>query len=664
MKLIFEITPDELPVFLAETDEQLQLLDEGLLQLEKEGESTELLQALFRGAHTLKGTAWMIAHNRLVSLTHALETAFDGLRLASYPPTPKLIDLCFETVDALRLLREEVVYGVPCDIDMENLTDRFSEWLSKPESHNEGQADNAGSHVPDISRAEGEGVVIEASIAPNSIASAARAYQIMLALQEMGKITYMNPGKAAIDTAKPIKTFTAIVKTDKPIEEIKKELALVSEIDKLSVEKREKAAPAATSAVPKPPQRSGSTHTSEKTIRTSVDRLDNLMRLIGELITNRNQLHQIRTTYETHFQGSEEAETLTQTIAHISHITDQLQTEVMGIRMVPIATIFNKFPRMVRDLAKILNKQVDLVIEGNETEVDRSLVELIYDPIIHLLRNAIDHGIELPEERRKAGKPERGQVLLSARYDQGHIIITIDDDGSGIDPVKLRVKAVQKGFVTESEANTLSDEEATNLIFNSGFSTTSMVSNVSGRGVGLDIVRNNIKRLNGNIILESWPGKGTHFEIMLPATMMIIQTLLVRVGDERLAVPLPSVVSTLGINEYEVHTAKGKPVIILKDKTLPILPISDTFGYTSFSDNNGSGAEYDKSVVVVAAGKRQIGLLVDQLIGEEEVVIKSLGPLIGKINGISSAAILADGRVILIVDVQDLFKMAGVSQHR
>lgn len=682
MEISFEISEEELPVYLAETDEQLQLLDEGLLQLEKEGESIELLQALFRAAHTLKGAAGMIAHKRMVSLTHALETAFDGLRKETYKTTPEIMNLCFEAIDALRLLREEVVSNRISDVNIDQLTDQFSDIVLVSTDTSPATIKPSVSQTDTSTQSWHSGNFhIKADISPTSIASAARAFQILLALQELGTITAMDPDEDYIDSAKPVEQFNIDFQTDITKEEILSVLTDISEIDKLTVDsiskesfestteasiqtsqqdvrKEDEKSPVSVQTVEKKTA-SPSRFAADKTVRTSVERLDNLMNLVGELITDRNRLFQIKNHFEARFHGDEIVDNLNQTATHINRITEELQSEVMGIRMVPIANVFNKFPRMVRDLANKLNKNINFVIEGEDTELDRSLIELINDPIIHLLRNAIDHGIETPEDRKALNKSEQAHILLSARYEQGRIIITIEDDGRGIDPQKIKQKAIQKGFISETDAAAIHDEEAVNLIFYSGFSTAVELSDVSGRGVGLDIVRNNIQRINGSLSVESRKNQGTRFEITLPLTLMIIQTLLVRIGNNRLAVPLPSINQSLTFNQNEIKTINKRPVIVFMDKVLPLMRLTEVFDFRS------EICEEDyKYIVIVSSGKQQMGILVDQLLGEEEVVVKSLGSLIGGVDGISSAAILGDGQVVLILDVPDLFNLAGISQFK
>jgi two-component system chemotaxis sensor kinase CheA len=360
---------------------------------------------------------------------------------------------------------------------------------------------------------------------------------------------------------------------------------------------------------------------------------------------------------EAERRGQGEVENLSSTITHVGRITDMLQAEVMSIRMLPVSNVFNKMPRLVRDLSRKAGKQVDLVIRGENTELDRSVIEVISDPLIHLIRNAVDHGIESPKERIAAGKPERGVILLTARHEQGRIIITVEDNGKGIDGEMVKKKAVEKGRLTKAEADAMTNEEAIDLIFVSGLSTAARVSDVSGRGVGMDIVRSNIERLNGNVLVESWTGRGTQFSLVLPLTLAIVPTLLVEVSKIPFAIPLVTVSETLRIKETEIQTINTKPVILLRNTVLPANRLSDIFDLHNSS--NGHHDDHNAHVVVVKSGKSQMGLIVDTLIGEQEVVVKSLSTMIGEVLGISSAAILGNGQVALIIDVQGLLKLVA-----
>lgn len=758
MSLAFDISEQELPIFLSEADEHLQNLDSQLLLIERHDYDAETLQSAFRSAHTLKGMAGMIGHTRMVQMTHALETALDGFRKGTLSVSEGLIDLCLDAVDGLRHLRDEVVNRAESEIDIDALVSRFASLqvgdVPPPKSQEptppaSPQKQTNGSKRPpgveflkDLTvlppdPTTGGQVCVRARINPNSVASAARALQLMMALQDVGEILEMTPSLAQIETAQPVGEFTATVQTDRAVDDVRRALEAISDVDELVVEPKPSPQPAAApQAAPendndddKPPEKLGefmiaqglitpeqleealqkqkqmpgehrligqvlvelgyirqqdldaavasllqkqrqalvkasstarkSERKAEMTVRTSVERLDILMNLIGELITDRNHLNQIRNRLQMEQRGVDTVEKFSETVNHLGRITDQLQEEVMRIRMLPVSNVFHKFPRLVRDLAQQTGKKVDLIIEGEDTELDRSVIDMINDPLIHILRNAVDHGIEPPEERIAAGKPERGRILLTARHEHGHIVITVEDDGRGINAEKLRQSAVRRGLLTEEEVNALPDDKAIELIFHSGFSTASSVTDISGRGVGMDIVRANIQRINGNIQVETHPGIGTQFSIVLPLTLAIVPTLLVKVAESIFAIPLVMVAETLRLEQEEIRTIRGEPVTVLRDSVLPLIFMDEV--YDLAADRRERKFLY---VVVVQTGKQRVGLVVDALMGEEEVVVKALGALVGEIPGISSGAILGDGQIALIVDVPGLLFLAGIHKRR
>jgi two-component system, chemotaxis family, sensor kinase CheA len=701
MVLTFDISQDEMPIFMAEVDEQLQALDVDLVRLEKSTGDLDLLQRLFRAAHTLKGMAGFIGHHRMVNMTHALETAFDGLRKNKLTVTTSLVNLCLKAVDGLKLLRQEVVSGVECRVEVSPLIAQFEEILGTtvavpvlpaPVKSNgkdilkvEAQVTSAGQASTSSQKFN-----VRVEIAPNSFASAARAFQIMLSLQGLGEIISITPSQELIETAAPVSSVLAVVETGSSEAEVLRALQEVPEISLVKVSPIEPVAAAVSYPTQAPPSASPSstpgqadpelprpaadapvvgktpvqaskeeerskaaTSQANMTVRTTVERLDALMNLVGELITDRNQLNQIRVRMKSDAQGN--MENLSDTVGHLARITDQLQEEVMRIRMLPMSNVFNKFPRMVRDLAQKTGKIVDLVIHGEETELDRSMIEEINDPLIHLVRNSVDHGIETPEERRAAGKPEKGTVTLDARHEQGRIVLTIEDDGRGIDPDVIRKSSVNKGMVTEEEAAAMTDTQAIDFIFKPGFSTAKVLSDISGRGVGLDIVQTNIHRVNGIIQIETKVGQGSQFIITLPLTLAIVPTLLVKVEEAVFAVPLVMVTETLRLKGGDIKTIRGKPVTVVRDTLLPLVYLNEALDLPVLKTER----KY-YFVVVVHSGKERMGLVVDSLCGEEEVVVKSLGSIIGNIPGVSSAAILGDGKVALIIDVSGLFKSMGL----
>ena len=691
MVITFDLPADEAPIFLAEAEEQLQALDEGFVRLEREADNPDLQQVLFRAAHTLKGSSGAIGHRRMAELTHALENMLDGLRRGTLTLSADHVDAMLETLDALRGLLEEVTAGETSPVDSQPLIERLhrlaqaangaapAQAVAQPVAPTPPAAVKAPAAAP-----SGDSLVIAVECGANAFASAARAFQCVLALQDLGEVSDQAPTQAQIDLGTPVQRLSLRLACNRAPADIYAAMAHVPDVERFLVNGQavytaappappvEK--PAETPASPAKPEAAhpngastpantngAKAHHLEKTVRTSVERLDSLMNLVGELITDRNRLTQLRDRFEKQSFSTDSAESLGQLALHLGRITDQLQEEVMRIRMLPIANVFNKYPRTVRDLARKVNKQVELVIRGEDTELDRTVVEEISDPLLHLLRNAVDHGLEVPADRVAAGKAPTGKLLLTARHEEGRILVTVEDDGRGLDMEAIKASALRKGQITEAEAAAMTQDEAIQLIFLPGLSTAKQVTDISGRGVGMDIVRTNLERLNGTIAVETWPGRGTRFEIGLPLTLAIVSGLLVQVNrpDEdpvTFAVPLTSVMEALRVKGEAVHLINHRPVVRHRGQVLPLMRLADTFGLPEPWQPQ-PGAAYD--IVAVRWGKTQLGLMVDALVGEQDVVIKSLGPLVGDTVGVSGAVILGDGQVALVVDVPGLVKLAG-----
>jgi len=679
MAITFDLPADEAPIFLAEAEEQLQALDEGFVRLEREADNPELQQVLFRAAHTLKGSSGAIGHRRMAELTHALETMLDGLRRGALTLSAAHVDAMLEALDGLRALLEEVTTGIESPMDSKPLIERLlglgqlsgpapvvAPTPPLPEPAETAPAEPAG--------AAEAGRAVRIDFGANAFASAARAFQCVLALQELGAVSELSPSQAKIDLGTPVRQLGLRLVSDQPAAELYAVVAHVPDVDQVSVDgvvvyTAAAPVPAAETATAAAPARTEAILPSavkgrrvEKTIRTSVERLDSLMNLVGELITDRNRLTRLRDRFEKRDYSAEAGESLGQLALHLGRITDQLQEEVMRIRMLPIANVFNKYPRTVRDLARKVGKQVDLVMRGEDTELDRTVVEEISDPLLHLLRNSVDHGLECPDDRRAAGKPEVGTLLLTARHEEGRIMVTVEDDGRGIAVDSIKASAVRKGLITEAEAAALSRDEAIQLIFLPGLSTAREVTDISGRGVGMDIVRTNLEHLNGSITVETWPGRGTRFEIGLPLTLAIVSGLLVRVNRRSheqsaitFAIPLTSVMEAVRVKGNSVHLINGRPVVRHRGQVLPLMRLADLFD-TGAAWQPDPALAYD--IVAVRWGKLQLGLMVDALIGEQDVVVKSLGSLVGDTVGVSGAVILGDGQVALVVDVPSLVKQS------
>lgn len=684
MQIIFDINEEELPIFLAEVDEHLQLLDDGLIRLEREEADTELMQTVFRSAHTIKGMSGMIGHQRMTDLTHAMETVLDGVRKNEIQVSSQLVNVCLEAVSHLRLLRDEVSSSETCDVDVEEIVLLLKDLLGgekKQVSQNNEISEVMEKVPPFINGA----VQVLAKIDTKSMASAARAFQLMMALQDVGEIQMMTPTQAEIEAAATVRDFSACILSSHSFEEISAALVRISGVEEISLDGRvilsggktvskqdqpsvmergaaqvqvkdESSRSSSLVANPVAAERRANNpfgrRNTDQTIRMNVERLDNLVNLVGELITDRNHLKQIHNKLT---RMNSNYDKIAETIMHLGRITDELQEEVMHIRMLPIASVFGKFPRMVHDMALKVGKQIDVIIRGEKTEMDRSMLEEINDPLIHLVRNSVDHGIESPEERRAAGKPERGKLTLTARHEQGRIILTVEDDGAGINAERLRKSAVQKGLISEEEAAGLKEEESIDLMFMAGLSTARKVTDISGRGVGLDIVNTNIQRINGSIHVETHAGEGTIFMIALPLTLAIVPALLVKVYETTFAIPLVMITETFKLEESAIKSVYQKPVTMLRESVLSLVKLSEVFDLPKSTE-----PRKNSYAVVVQSGKQRVGLIVDSLVGEEDVVVKSLGAFIGDIPGISSAAILGEGQVALIVDVFGLFKLAGI----
>ena len=683
MELHFDLTPEETEVFLQEADEHITRLDECLVQLEKSDADPALMQEIFRSAHTLKGSAGAIGHQAMAAVTHEMETVLDGLRHGKLPVTPELVDTLLAGLDVLRAMVGEVKTRQSSNVEYASLVADLKALHDRPGDGREvagggsGRAALPAEATATISRLAAEGAVapsavwvVVARIAADSVAPGGRALQVLMVLGQAGRLLWSRPVIEDLDDAWAGHEVVALI-ADADAAALSQLIGAISEVTCTVVpyEAQEAVAEAVVgpAAAPRPPVESepaprpatnaasaaeaAGSDGKTRWVRTSVERLDKLMNLVGELVTDRNRLYQVRTQMTTGGNVEDLIDYLGDAISHLSGITDQLQDEIMRARMVPVSQVFNKFPRLVRALARELGKQVDLVIEGQDTELDRSVIELIGDPLVHLIRNAVDHGIERVEERLAAGKPPTGRILLSARSEESHIIVTVQDDGKGISPDTIRRVAVERGVLDAEAAQRLSDSEAIDLIFASGFSTAKQVTELSGRGVGMDVVRTNVERLNGSVRVDSVLGRGTTFELRLPLTLAIMPALLVSVHAQTYAIPLASVMSTLKIRKEQVSTVLHRGVMTLRDRVLPLLWLEEFFLW-----GNGQ-ADREYYVVAIRWGESQVGLVVDGLLGQQQIVVKPLGYQMGDTPGIAGGTIMGDGTVALILDVPSLVQM-------
>ncbi len=671
----FELSPEEIKVFLEETEELLQLLENDLLQLEKDGTAGDgnLLQEIFRAAHTLKGSSGAVGHQEMAGLTHAMEDIFDRVRKGELAIGSSLLDLLFEALDLLTRYKEDIAAGRTDAPSSADLLVRLKSWREEGASVLPAAPQLDPKVLRELQLRSGEltPVIVRVLIDPSCPMVSVRAFQVIMLLEERGEIVGAAPSREDIEQDHMEgNQITAALLTDIEPEELRTAVAQVSDILAVTVEiptiagapapaavtpvaPAEVSVPAPRPAPPPAPAAEGGLRVARRTIRVETDLLDNLLNLVGELVIDRTRLAQVLNRV-TEIPGSEEAsDDLSSTSGHIARITNLLQEEIMKARMIPVDTLFKKFPRMVRELAIKSGKDLDFQIEGQETELDRAVIDEIGDPLIHLLRNAVDHGLESPAERQAAGKPSTGVVRLTARHEENHILIVVEDDGQGIDPQKVRSAAVEKGLVAPDAAEHLSDEEAVHLIFLPGLSTAAAVSEVSGRGVGMDVVKNNIGKLGGRIDVTTQPGQGSAFRIRLPLTLAIVRALLVTLGDVIYAIPLSVITEAIRLSDASLHTVNQRPVIRVRERVLPLLDLGTSFNLRTLERPMRPFA------ILIRVGKDQFGIAVDSLIGEQEVVIKGLGKYVGDLPGISGATILGDGSVALILDMGSLARLAS-----
>ncbi|TLD87525.1 chemotaxis protein CheW [Helicobacter sp. MIT 05-5294] len=651
--------------FLIEAFEMVEQLDQDLVELENNPDDLDLLNRIFRVAHTVKGSGSFLNFSVLTHLTHHMEDVLNKARHGELAITPDIMDVVLESIDFMKKLLNAIRdsgtdANTGLDGDIANVVERLDA-ISKGETP---QA-KAPSEAP-VADSAPESAAAPAPAAADPVADEPEPDYANMSPEEVEKEIERLLNKRQEEDKKKREEKRAKGELDdvQAPGEVGETPAPAAPAQKPAPAAAPKPAapaapkPAAAEAKPAPKPRGGEESKApatamEQTIRVDVKRLDSLMNLIGELVLGKNRLIKIYNDVEERYEGEKFLEELNQVVASVSMVTTDIQLAVMKTRMLPIGRVFNKFPRMVRDLSRDLGKEIDLVISGEETELDKSIVEEIGDPLVHLIRNACDHGVESKEDRVAAGKPEKGTVELKAYNEGNHIVVEIKDDGKGMDPDVLRSKAVEKGIISEREADSMTDKEAYGLIFKAGFSTAKVVTNVSGRGVGMDVVKTNIEKLNGIIDVESTHGEGTTLKLKIPLTLAIIQSLLVGVQEEFYAIPLASVIETVRISQDEIYTVENKSVLRLRNEVLPLVRLADIFGVDSVFDD--SEQSY---VVVIGLAENKIGIIVDFLIGQEEVVIKSLGSYLKGTDGIAGATIRGDGRVTLIVDIAAMMQMA------
>ena len=678
-----------LEVFIEESREHLQACNEHLLELEKNPENLQIVNEIFRSAHTLKGMSATMGYEDLASLTHQMENVLDAIRNKKIVFSPEILDVIFLAVDDLDGMVESIANGGDGKRNVEEVVEKLSQIeKGEPIGVKTASQEVATAVVVENPTANQEYDEFETTILQQStdqgfftyeitvslkkdcVLKAARVYMIFGALEALGQVIKSLPPVEELEEEKFDFEFLMTFISKENAKEIEEAIMKISEVEKVTIREfnaqtkspkqedvsenksdeekieavqEEETKPVQNSEKKKEEKQTPTTKVSNKSIRVNIERLDILMNLFEELVIDRGRLEQIS-------QNLKDQE-LHETVERMSRVTGDLQNIILNMRMVPVETVFNRFPRMVRQLARDLNKKINLQIVGAETELDRTVIDEIGDPLVHLIRNALDHGIETPEVRKANNKDEEGSVILRAYHSGNHVFIEMEDDGAGINKEKVLSKAISKGIVTEESAKTLTDSQIAELIFASGFSTADKISDVSGRGVGLDVVKNTIESLGGTIMIDSQEGKGSLFSIQLPLTLSIISVMLVEIQEEKYAIPLSSIIETAIVHKNDVLQAHNQTVIDFRGKVVPLLFLKDIFDVPNYKEEN----DY-YSILIVRKGDKLAGLVVDGFIGQQEVVLKSLGTYLSSAYAISGATILGDGQVALIVDCNALIK--------
>ncbi|MEH6942156.1 chemotaxis protein CheA [Bacillus sp. JJ722] len=679
-----------LEVFIEESKEHLQTCNEQLLELEKNPEDLSIINEIFRSAHTLKGMSATMGYEDLANLTHKMENVLDAMRNNKLTVTAEILDVVFAAVDHL----EEMVLSIASGGDgKKDVSETVNQLLAiekgeSPNVKNEAKQEVSATTIEKPSNTlkstydEFEYTVLEQSkeqgfssyeitvhLREDCLLKVARVFMVFEVLEKLGEVIKSNPSSEQLEEEQFDLEFTITFVTKETADELRAKIMKVSEVDKVDVQPLELEAiknkesqisveppkTVKTTEADSAPVKSVNGNSNEKkqanskaanvnkTIRVNIERLDILMNLFEELVIDRGRLEQISRELNN--------QELHETVERMTRISGDLQAIILNMRMVPVETVFNRFPRMVRQLARDLNKKIHLEIIGAETELDRTVIDEIGDPLVHLLRNALDHGIETPEVRIANGKEEEGTVVLKAYHSGNHVFIEIEDDGAGISRERVLKKAISKGVVSEQVGATLSDRQVYELIFASGFSTAEQISDVSGRGVGLDVVKNTIESLGGSVSIDAKEGEGSVFSIQLPLTLSIISVMLVEIQKEKFAIPLSSIIETAIVKKDEIMNAHNQRVIDFRGKVVPLLDLSEIFDVPVYEEVD----EY-VSVVIVRKGDKMAGLVVDSFIGQQEIVLKSLGNYLTSVFAISGATILGDGQVALIIDCNALIK--------
>ena len=678
-----------LQIFIEESNEHVQSLNQCLLQIEKDPDDKDVLNEIFRVAHTIKGMAGTMGFTKMTRLTHIMENVLHAIRNDEIKVTSDLVDVLFKCLDALENYVSSVVAtGGEGDKEYKDIIDALNGILE-----NKGTAGSSPSPKPEapaaaktetdkyvtaqldfdefeqhaVNKAVDMGMnALKITVALNKgcLLKSARAFIVFQTLERYGEIIKAQPSVQDIEDEKFDFEFTVIVVSKESDQLFFKELNSIAEVEEVIVsavskfedakKQKDSKAEVVESKNTEHPDRTAkeadgqdaakqnAVKKTQRTVRVDIDRLDVLMNLVGELIITKTRLEETDITSKP--------QEYHETLEYLERITTNLNDAVMKVRMVPVETVFNRFPRMIRDIAKDLGKEIELIMSGEETELDRTVIDEIGDPLIHLLRNSCDHGLESIEKRKQLGKPEVGKINLTAYQSGNNVIIEVTDDGVGINTEKVKAKAVEKGIVTKEEAASMSQQEAIELLFKPSFSTAEKITGLSGRGVGLDVVKTKIEQLGGTVEVETQAGKGSSFFIKLPLTLAIYQALLVNVGTEKYAIPLGSIYQIYNWKAEDIKSVQGQDIILLRNMVVPITRLADSLEVA----DSKSKEQKQLKIVIVRKGEKLTGLVVDSVIGQQEIVIKSLGRLLSGIKYFAGATILGDGNVALIIDVNSI----------
>jgi two-component system chemotaxis sensor kinase CheA len=637
VSLFLGLGEEALQVFLDEMSEHVEALEAELLAMENEGPDEERVARVFRAAHTIKGAAAAVGLEQIADITHVMEEIFERIRSGELIPGSADVTVLLQCVDYLRQALEAFQTKTPPPDPPPAIYSALTQI--------------------GVSEEETASVEINVRISSRSPMPAVRALQALLAVKELGEIVALEPGEERIRSGEAVEELRISMKPGVDIEAARSALERISEIEEVNI--GQLAARAQSTGQDETPDNmdTGGNRQSrldgERTIRVDVAILDELMNLVGELVIDRGRLGGIGQTLAERADVQELADDLAEVTAHLARVTGALHEQVLKARMLPVRHVFRKYPRMVRDLAQQMQKEVDFRIVGEDTELDRSLLEVLSDSLMHLLRNCLDHGLETPQERRAAGKPEAGTLQLTADYEESQVVICVRDDGRGIDVRRIREAALRKGIISEERARELDKDEALQLLFAPGFSTSEEVTDVSGRGVGLDVVQRSLERVGGRIEVTSEIGLGTTFRLLLPLTLATVQALLVRVDADTYAVPLGAVSEVLHVPGTEIQRVGGRQMIKVRGTVVPLIWLRQ-FVEPAFQP---PAAGHDLIAVLANHKGAQVGLVVDHLVGEQEVVVKGLGDYLGQVKGISGVTILGDGSLALIVDMGGLIDL-------